>query len=147
VIATVGRSTLSGTGGTQVAVIDVIQRQDVDFAIAKLAVPVRGVKPLAISRRPPTVGEVIRMTGCGSTDGKKDLSHRSDRAQTGQWRITGVTPTLVRARGFAPLPTTSACPFDSGAPYFSEETPAQPRLVATEITGQTCPHSQDETTA
>ena len=48
--------------------------------------------------------------------------------------------------GYAPSSTTSACLWDSGAPYFSEGANGAVALVSVEIDGPACPHSQEETT-
>ena len=54
--------------------------------------------------------------------------------------------TTVLVVGYAPVATTSACLWDSGAPYFSE-TSAGPALVSIEVDGPACPHAREETTA
>jgi len=52
----------------------------------------------------------------------------------------------VYLTGKSPSTSTSACPFDSGAPYFSEDN-GKAQLVATDVDGPTCPHSGEEITA
>ena len=49
--------------------------------------------------------------------------------------------------GCAPASDTSACPYDSGAPYFAERSDGTATLVAIENHGPACPHSQMETAA
>ena len=56
-----------------------------------------------------------------------------------------MTDSEVFVRGLRPAPTTSACAYDSGAPYF-RETGGVAQLVATEVTGPDCPHDQEEET-
>jgi hypothetical protein len=41
---------------------------------------------------------------------------------------------------------TSACPYDSGAPYFLECPDGSPVLVSVESTGPDCPHTTPEDT-
>jgi len=137
--------TRSGGGQTRRAV-EVRQSPTHDVALLRLDRPVRGVTPLFLSRRAPSPGEVLRLTGWGSIDAEADLSHRPDRLQTGQVEVAAVTETTVLVNGLAPHPTTSACPYDSGAPYFHKSGRIY-LLVATEITGPDCPHDQNETTA
>jgi hypothetical protein len=60
------------------------------------------------------------LTGWGSADAEADLSHRPDLLQTGPVEVSSFTDTDVLVHGLAPYPTTSACPYDSGAPYFRE---------------------------
>ena len=145
VIVTVGRATLSGTGGHTRHVVEVRQSPTEDVALIKLDRPVNAVSPIRLARRAPHAGEVLRLTGWGSVDAEADLSHRPDRLQTGLVRVSEFTETEVLVHGFGPAPT-SACPYDSGAPYFRERF-GSPVLVGTEITGPDCPHDQNETTA
>jgi hypothetical protein len=137
---------LSGTGGHTRHVVEVRQSPTEDVALIKLDRPVSGVTPIRLSRRAPRVGEVLRLTGWGSVDAEADLSHRPDRLQTGLVRVSEFTTTDVLVHGLAPAPTTSACPYDSGAPYFRERL-GSAVLVGTEVTGPDCPHDQNETTA
>src|SRR5215510_7748563 len=84
VIVTVGRATLSGTGGQTREVVEVRQSSTEDVALIRLNHPVFGITPLEISRKVPKVNELLRLTGWGSADAEADLSHRPDRLQTGQ---------------------------------------------------------------
>jgi Trypsin len=146
VIVTVGRATLSGTGGYTRHVVEVRQSPTADVALIRLNQPVSGVTPVGLSRRAPRINETLRITGWGSVDAEADLSHRPDRLQTGLVRVSGFSRNEVLVHGFFPEATTSACPYDSGAPYFRERRGTY-TLVATEITGPDCPHDQNETTA
>jgi hypothetical protein len=56
--------------------------------------------------------------------------------------VAKVDPTTLGVRGAAPEITTSACTYDSGAPYFSGN-----ELVSLEATGPDCPHAGIETTS
>ncbi|MCI0689566.1 MAG: hypothetical protein L0Y54_20385, partial [Sporichthyaceae bacterium] len=49
--------------------------------------------------------------------------------------------------GYAPAADTSACLYDSGAPYFIENSDGSLALVSVEVDGPPCPHSEAETTA
>jgi V8-like Glu-specific endopeptidase len=142
----VGRATLSGTGGFTRQVVEVRQSKTADVALVRLDRAVTGIEPLRPATRAPRIGEVLRLVGWGSVDAEADLSHRPDRMQTGLVTVTGFNRRDVFVRGLAPEPTTSACPYDSGAPYFREEA-GSVSLVATEVTGPDCPHAEDETTA
>ncbi|RJQ69514.1 S1 family peptidase [Pseudonocardiaceae bacterium YIM PH 21723] len=147
VVATVGQATLSGTGGQRVEVVDVVQREDVDIALARLASPVRGITPLGITPLPPAAGDLVRLTGWGSRDSEAELGHRPDRLQTGLWEVGALDDSHLYMSGRYPARDTSACPFDSGAPVFRRGLLGNPVLVATEISGPDCPHDQPETTA
>ncbi len=143
---TVGRATLSGTGGQTRQVVEVRQSPTNDVALVRLDQPVRGILPVIVARRAPRIGEQLRITGWGSAGAEADLSHRPDRLQTGVVAISELTDTEVLVHGVAPHPTTSACPYDSGAPYF-RMSHGIAILAATEVTGPDCPHDQNETTA
>jgi hypothetical protein len=146
VLVTVGRATLSGTGGSTRHVVEVRQSTTEDVALIRLDQPVHNVVPIALSWRTPRSGDVLRLTGWGSADAEADLSHRPDRLQTGLVQVASITQNDVFVHGLAPHPTTSACPYDSGAPYFRQIGRAA-FLVATEVEGPDCPHDQNETTA
>jgi len=143
---TVGRATLSGPGGQTRHGVDVRQSTTEDVALVRLDRPVFGIVPLLISPVPPRAGEVLRLTGWGSVDAEADLSHRPDRLQTGLVKVSSFNDTNVFVHGLAPKPTTSACPYDSGAPYF-RTVGSVSFLVGTEEDGPDCPHADDETTA
>jgi hypothetical protein len=66
---------------------------------------------------------------------------------TGQVKIQTVAPTTIAVVGYQPEPDTSACLYDSGAPYFTTPIAGRPLLVAVESNGPDCPHSDPETTA
>ena len=137
--------TRSGHGQNRHAV-EVVQSPTHDVALLRLDRPVFGVVPVLLSRSKPKSGDVLRLAGWGSTDAEADLTHRPDRLQTGLVEVDATTETDVLVHGLAPHPTTSACPYDSGAPYFRRAGVVF-FLVATEVEGPDCPHDQDETTA
>ena len=143
--ATVGTVDLTLPGGQVVDVVEVRQATGADVALAKLARPVTGVRPIQVRTAAPRVGEILRLTGWGAT-GPSDTGP-SDRLMTGQVRVSSVAAVTLGVRGHAPAPDTSACLWDSGAPYFLERPYAAPLLVSVENTGPDCPHAEEETTA
>lgn len=143
--ATVGRAVLSGTNGEVRTIVAVRQLWSADIAVAKLDRPVLGIEPVVLGRTAPTVGQRLRLTGYGSVTGSNPTP--SDRLLTSQFTVSGVAATTVGVKGYAPAPNTSACPYDSGAPYFVEDATATATLVSIESNGPTCPHAQEETTA
>lgn len=144
VTATIGRTHLNDDAGHEVDVNYVVQAPDRDMAIARLAEPVTDVEPLAVSDRAPQAGDTLRIAGWGATssDGKP-----TKRLQTGQFKVATVDKTTVLVNGFAPAENTSACPYDSGAPFFVEHADGSRALVSTEVGGPDCPHSETEETA
>jgi secreted trypsin-like serine protease len=142
--ATIGRVEATGPGGHDIAVVEVRQSPANDIAIGKLAQPVTDIAPLAISRRAPVVGDVVRATGWGALDGVNTVP--ATHLQTGLFTVSSVAPTTLGVVGRSPSPSTSACPYDSGAPYFREQS-GRTELVSIESTGPDCPHDQEETTS
>jgi hypothetical protein len=62
-------------------------------------------------------------------------------------KISKVQTSYVYVVGYAPARSTSACLYDSGAPYFTTPAGARPHLVSVESNGPNCPHTSAETTA
>ncbi|SHN47494.1 S1 family peptidase [Cryptosporangium aurantiacum] len=142
--ATLGRVQADGPGGVDVAVVEVVQSPVNDIALARLEKPVGRVKPVRVARVAPRAGEVLRLTGWGALDGLS--TEPAEQLQTGLVTVASVAETTIGVTGKAPSPSTSACLYDSGAPYF-RETRRGPEVVSTESTGPDCPHFVEETTA
>jgi secreted trypsin-like serine protease len=142
--ATLGRVEASGPGGVDVAVVEVRQSPVNDISLAKLAHPVRGIRPLRLARGVPVVGQTLRLTGWGALDSTNPVP--ATHLQTGQFLISSVAATTLGVKGESPEPDTSACLYDSGAPYF-RQTWRGPEAVSTESSGPDCPHADEETTA
>ena len=143
--AMIGRTDDSDTNGVVVDVVEDFQSPANDIAIAKLAVPVHGIKPLALATTAPRTGEIVRIAGWGSLSDVNPVP--ATHLQTGQFTITAVSGTVVNLVGYKPKATTSACVYDSGAPYFAEPEHGSPRLVSVESDGPTCPDTGPETTS
>jgi secreted trypsin-like serine protease len=143
--ATVGTADLESGNGQVATVIAVRQSATNDIALAQLDRPIRGIRPLALAHRPPRVDDVLRLTGFGATDSVN--IQPSPILRTGQVTVVSVETSLIGVTGFAPERDTSACAFDSGAPYFLERRHRAPVLVSIENTGPDCPHADTEITA
>jgi secreted trypsin-like serine protease len=143
--ATIGRTDVLSTRGRRqaVSVVEVRQAPGTDIALGRLAHPVGDVAPLALSTAAPQVGAPLRIAGWGAMS---VIPIPSGRLRTGLVSVTSVTDTTVGVTGLSPARDTSACIYDSGAPYFTEG-PGGPRLVSVESDGPPCPHSAEETTA
>lgn len=143
--ATVGRADLTGDSGQVATVVAVRQSPTNDIALAKLDEPIRGIWPLRLSYRPPRTGEVLRLTGYGADNSTDPVP--SDILRTGQVTVETIEASTIGVTGYAPAPDTSACAYDSGAPYFLERRHRSPLLVSIESNGPGCPHAEIETTA
>jgi secreted trypsin-like serine protease len=143
--ATVGRADVRDTSRGHVSkIVEVKQAPGgADIAVARIATPVRDVAPLRLNISIPKSGQVLRLTGYGSVTGTNPKPVNAMR--TGQFTIKSVGSKTISVTGRSPKRNTSACSFDSGAPYFAE-TSRGPRLVSVESNGPTCPHSANETT-
>lgn len=143
--ATVGRADLTTDIGHVATVIAVRQSPTTDLALAKLSFPIKGIRPLALNRKTPQAGDILRITGFGSITSSNPVP--SPQLRTGQVTVVTVTEPSVGVTALAPAPDTSACPYDSGAPYFMEHKNGRPTLVSVESGGPSCPHSLEERTS
>ncbi|MDX3191156.1 trypsin-like serine protease [Streptomyces sp. MN03-5084-2B] len=119
---------------------EVLQAEANDVALIRLDSPVTTVPPLEVSREVPKVGQQLTLAGWGSLTAANPKP--ATRLQQGTVAVAKVDPTTVGVRGAAPEITTSACTYDSGAPYFTGN-----ELVSVEATGPDCPHAGIETTS
>jgi secreted trypsin-like serine protease len=143
--ATLGIVDLADSGGHVVDVVEVRQASRQDVALARLATPITDIAPLPVGTATPRTGAVLRMTGWGATSSVDPTP--TTHLQTGQFKITRVAGAVVKVVGHAPAPDTSACLYDSGAPYFTENPDGTQTLVSVESDGPACPHSEEETTS
>jgi secreted trypsin-like serine protease len=142
--ATLGVVDLFDPNATVVDVVADYQSPTGDIALARLARAVHGIEPLKLSTSAPEVGDVLRITGWGALSDVSPVP--ATHLQTGQVKITSVTDVVVGVVGHAPDADTSACLYDSGAPYFTRSH-GELRLVSVESDGPSCPHAQEETTS
>lgn len=145
VIATLGTADLDSGNGLEVDVVDARQAPSgADVALARLDHPVDDVPTLPIATTTPRAGDQLRIAGWGWTGTGTATPSRT--LQTGTFTVTSVTDGTTGVVGLAPDTHTSACVYDSGAPYFAVTDQGE-QLVSVESTGPTCPHDQEETTA
>ena len=123
---------------------EVLQATENDVALIRLDTPVSTVTPLTVNRTVPKVGRQLTLAGWGSLTATNPTP--ATRLQQGTVTIAKVEPTTLGVRGTAPEITTSACTYDSGAPYFIPKDKSG-ELVAVEATGPDCPHAGIETTS
>jgi V8-like Glu-specific endopeptidase len=121
------------------------QASNTDIALARLSAPVTDVTPLGLSRTKPATATLLTLAGWGATSSVNPTP--ATRLSLGVVKISSVRSNTVNVVGYAPYADTSACLYDSGAPYFKTPTGAAPLLVSVESTGPDCPHSSPETTA
>jgi secreted trypsin-like serine protease len=143
--ATIGRTDEADTTGHVVNVVSVLQSPSNDVAVAKLDTAIYDVAPLQITTSQPKKGGILRIIGWGALSDVNPTP--ATHLQTGQVKVTDITKTTLGVVGYSPAPNTSACLYDSGAPYFAEPAGLPPLLVSVESFGPNCPHDQVETTA
>jgi hypothetical protein len=125
-------------------VVYVRQSSSTDIALAQLSAPVTDVAPLRLPTSKPAVQQLLTLAGWGATSSTDPTP--SSQLRTGTVKVTSVGSTTVLVTGYAPYRDTSACLYDSGAPYFRSVSGVL-RLVSVESTGPDCPHTGNETTA
>ncbi len=135
-------TTTDPAAGVTRSVVWVEQSPSNDIAVARLDAPVDGIVPLPLSTTKPPKGQVLSFAGWGATSNSGTWS---DQLYWGQVKVSTVRTTTALVKGYWPAPDTSACPYDSGAPYVSAGT--HPVLVSVESSGPACPHRLQETTA
>lgn len=143
--ATLGTNDVNANPGESRSVVAVRQAGSTDVALAQLSSPVTDVTPLAIRRSRPATGTVVTLAGWGATSDVNPVP--STTLNLGQMKISNVRTSYVYVTGYAPARNTSACLYDSGAPYFLTPADAAPALVSVESNGPNCPHTSAETTA
>ena len=145
-VATIGKADVEGTGkGVSLEVVAVRQSATTDVSIAKLERPVRGIKPIAIADAPPEAGDLLRLTGYGSTTSTNPV--QETKLRTGQLSVLTVEEGIIGVEGFAPEADTTPCPYDSGGPFFVEQRWRAPKLVSVVSDGPSCPHIDVESSA
>ncbi|SDW25199.1 Trypsin [Amycolatopsis xylanica] len=136
---TVGRTDeADAAAGATRQVVRVVQATGSPAALVQLDAPVTGVTPLVVRRTVPALHEKLTLAGWGSTE--KDAK-ASTKLQQGTVEVGTIGEKTLGVRGVAPSTMTSACRYDSGAPYFVGQ-----ELVSIESSGPDCPHDKLETT-
>ena len=141
---TLGLTDEATESGVARKVTSVVQAAESDIALARLDTPVTTVTPLTVDRVTPSVGQELTLAGWGAL-GKTNPAP-SKKLQQGTVQVATVAATTLGVRGVSPVATTSACAYDSGAPYFIPAGSGG-QLVSVEATGPGCPHSGVETTS
>jgi secreted trypsin-like serine protease len=131
-------------GAITLSVDRVQQSPTADIAVAHLVGPTT-VAPLRLSTSRPSTGATVTMAGWGATSSINPAP--SSQLYWGRMKVSGYSSTTVSVTGSYPSRSTSACLYDSGAPYFLTPAGSAPRLVSTESTGPNCPHTSAETAA
>ncbi len=145
-VATIGRTDLTDTTrGHELEIVAVRQSPTADVSLAKLAEPVRDVRPIRVGRTAPEAGDILRVTGYGSVTSTSPVPETWLR--TGRLEVVALTDSVTQVKGYAPKPDTTPCPYDSGGPFFVERGKAGPALVAVVSNGPSCPHTEIESAA
>lgn len=143
--ATIGVANIDAGGGTTVDVVDVQQSPSNDIAVATLSKPVTASKYLHIGQTKPSAGQELVVAGWGATDSENPTP--SHQLRWGKFQVSSVAASTLQLHGVWPEADTSACTYDSGAPYFTLPETGDATLVSVESDGPGCPHVSDETTA
>jgi secreted trypsin-like serine protease len=142
--ATLNTVDIARNPGESRRVVYVRQSATNDIALAQLSAPVTDVAPLRLPTTKPAVGQLLTLAGWGATSSTNPAP--SSQLRTGVVRVTSVGSSTVLVTGYSPSRDTSACLYDSGAPYLRSVSGVL-RLVSVESTGPNCPHTANETTS
>lgn len=142
--ATLNTVDVTANPGETRQVVYVRQASTNDIALAQLSGPVTDVAPLRLPTTKPAVKQLLTLAGWGATSSTNPAP--SDQLRTGTVKVTSVSSSTVLVTGYAPYRDTSACLYDSGAPYFRSISGVL-QLVSVESTGPDCPHTSNETTS
>jgi secreted trypsin-like serine protease len=141
--ATFGTADATEPSAQTVSIDTVQQSSTADVALAHLTSPATVGAPIAIAGTAPRRGQILTLAGWGA------LSDVNAQPQSqlyyGEVSIQSIKTSTIGVVGYWPSPQTSACLYDSGAPYFT--TGSTPLLYSVESNGPSCPHSTPETTA
>ncbi|MFI2609445.1 trypsin-like serine protease [Kitasatospora sp. NPDC018619] len=100
-------------GGKTAEVAELVPRSDRDLVMARLAVPVDGIAPLAVAATAPAAGQSLRVAGFGRT---KDEWVPS-KLHTGAFTLDTVSATGIGITGTG---GAAVCKGDTGAPAVRE---------------------------
>lgn len=143
--ATLGTVNLATSAGETRTIVDVRQSAVNDIALAKLSAPVTDILPLVADPVAPKVGQQLELAGWGATS---DVNATPGTVlNTGTVAVGEVDADTIGVHGVYPSAFTSACLYDSGAPYFVPLGTKAGVLVSVESSGPDCPHDQLETTS
>ncbi|MFT7871304.1 MULTISPECIES: trypsin-like serine protease [Amycolatopsis] len=143
---TVGTADLKETSGHLRQVVEVHQSPVNDIALAKLAQPILGIRPAMLSTTAPHVDQQLTFAGWGAVLPR--LTEPAAHLHLGTVSVATTAATTFGVHGLSPSAATSACLFDSGAPYLSQPFDQQPAIVTgIEVGGPACPHTSTETVA
>ena len=141
--ATLGTANSTEPGAQSISIDTVLQSGSTDISLAHLSSPATVGKPIALNSSRPKTGRILTLAGWGA------LSSTNPQPQDQLWygtvKVRSVTSTTITVVGVWPSADTSACLYDSGAPYFT--TGSTPLLYSVESNGPNCPHATPETTA
>jgi secreted trypsin-like serine protease len=143
--ATLGTVNLADPGGETRTIVDVRQSAVNDIALAKLSAPIIDIAPLAVTPIAPAVGENLELAGWGATSDVNAVP--GTVLNVGKVAVGSIAANTIGVHGVFPSPFTSACLYDSGAPYFQPIGTKLGVLVSVESGGPSCPHNQLETTS
>ncbi|MFI1014868.1 FG-GAP-like repeat-containing protein [Streptomyces sp. NPDC020965] len=107
---TVGRTSLTGTGGVVTEILEVLPRGDRDLVLARLAEPAHGITPVAVAGTDLAAGEQLKVAGYGRTK----TEWISNRLHTADFTVGSLDATTARISGVTA--NDAICTGDAGAP-------------------------------
>lgn len=140
--ATFGAANATSSKAQTISIDSVRQSSVNDIALAHLVTPSTAGTPIALNKTTPTTGRILTLAGFGATSSVN--AQPQSQLSYGQMKISSYSSSTLSVVGYWPYKDTSACLYDSGAPYFVAGT--TPVLYSIESDGPDCPHTSAETT-
>ncbi len=112
--ATVGRSSLTGSGGHAAEVVELVPSPTRDLVMARLATPATGMAPVGLAASPAGEGDVLQAVGFGRTR----TEWVPGTAHTASMKTGTVSDTELALSGATE--TDALCKGDTGAPLLRE---------------------------
>lgn len=112
--ATVGRSSLTGSGGHVAEVVELVPSPTRDLVMARLATPAAGMAPLALAASPAGEGDTLQATGFGRTR----TEWVPGSAHTASMKVGALSDTELTLAGATA--NDALCKGDTGAPLLRE---------------------------
>ncbi|RST18630.1 trypsin-like serine protease [Streptomyces sp. WAC05374] len=112
--ATIGRSSLTGSGGHVAEVVELVPSPSGDLVMARLATPATGMAPIGLAASPAGEGDTLQAVGFGRT--KTEWVPRA--AHTASMKVGALSDTELTLAGATA--DDALCKGDTGAPLLRE---------------------------
>ncbi|PCG81882.1 esterase [Streptomyces sp. WZ.A104] len=113
-MATIGRSSLTGTGGHVAEVVELVPSTGRDLVMARIATPTSGITPFTVGASSADEGDTLQAVGFGRTK----TEWVPDAAHTASMKVGSVSGTELTVSGATA--NDALCKGDTGAPMLRD---------------------------